>query len=93
MGSAIEKIRQVCWSSKISTNRQDVDDISDELLIQWNGPQINKCDSIVQQARNNHFKGAPCWHFTSKNVRACIHKISLAVDRLNKIESPLTFMN
>lgn len=92
MGSIIEKIRQVRGSSKTSTNREDVDDISDELIVHWNGPPINQCDSIVRQALNLHFKGA-CWHFTARDVRARMHKVSLVVDRVNKTESPLTFMN
>jgi hypothetical protein len=92
MGSIIEKIRQARGGSKSSTNRKDVDDISDELLIHWNGPPISNCDSIVRQALNIHFKGAS-WHFTATDVRARRHKVSAVVDRLNKTKSKLNFMN
>ncbi len=92
MGSVIEKIRQVRGGSKTSTNRKDVQDINDELVIHWNGPPINKCESIVRQALNIHFKGSR-WHFIAKDVRAQLHRVSVVVDRINKTQSTLTFMN
>ena len=56
-GSIIEKIRNVRDDTKTSTNKKDINDISDELVIHWNGPHISECDGIVKQALNVHFKG------------------------------------
>ena len=69
MGSIIERIKDVRGGSKSSTNKRDVSDISDELLIHWNGPHITQCDSIVKQALNLHFKGG-AWHFVKRDIRS-----------------------
>ena len=67
-------------------------DISDELVIHWNGPHITKCDGIVKQALNVHFKGKLC-HFISSDVCAKMHKVSAVVDRINNSKSSLSFMS
>jgi len=69
MGSVLEKIREVRGGSKTSTNKKDLKDMSDELIVRWNGPNISKCDSVVIPALNLHFKSGP-WHFTSSDVRS-----------------------
>ena len=55
MGSVTEKIRNVCGGTKASTNKK-TSDISDKLVIHYNGPHISECDGIVKQALNVHFK-------------------------------------
>ena len=92
MGSVIEKIRQVRGGFKSSTNQQDIKDMSDELIVHWNGPPFSLCHSIVRQALNIHFHGHS-WHFIATDVRARMHKVSLVVDRLNGAKANLTFMN
>ena len=91
MGSVVESIRQVRGGSKSSTNRQDVEDLSQELSIHWNGPHISHCSSIVKQALNIHFKGRS-WHFNATDVRSRLHKVSTVVDRLNRTTPKLSFM-
>ena len=91
MGSIIEHIKTVRGNSKSSTNKTDVKDISDELLVHWNGPLVTQCNSIVTQALNVHFNGGQ-WHFKTHDVRAKIHKVSAVVDRLNTNKSALSFM-
>ena len=44
MGSIIEHIKDVRGGSKSSTTKSDVKDISDELIIHWNGPSLPECD-------------------------------------------------
>ena len=92
MGSVIEKIRNVRGGTKTSTNKKDIKDISDELVIHWNGPHISKCDGIVKQALNVHFKGK-LWHFIFSDVRAKMPKVSAVVDRINNSKSSLSFMS
>ncbi|KAJ8041006.1 hypothetical protein HOLleu_15484 [Holothuria leucospilota] len=91
MGSVIEKIRGVRGGTKSSTNKRDIDDISQELVIHWNGPHISHCDAVVRQALNIHFKGA-AWHFVAMDVRSRLHRVSQVVDRLNRTQPDLTFM-
>ena len=91
MGSVIKKIRNVCGGTKTSTNEKDIKDISDELVIHWNGPHITKCDGIVKQALNVHFKGK-LWHFISSDVCTKMHKVSAVVDRINNSKLSLSFM-
>ena len=91
MGSIIEKIKDVRGGSKSSTNKKDVIDISDELKIHWNGPPLNKADSVVRQALNIHFQGRP-WHFTATDVRSKMYKVSAVVDRINHDKPSLSFM-
>ncbi|KAJ8046271.1 hypothetical protein HOLleu_04890 [Holothuria leucospilota] len=69
MGSTIERIRAFCRGSLCSTNKNDIRDLSDELIIHWNGPLLNKCNNVVKQTLNLHFKGG-LWHFSSRDVRA-----------------------
>ena len=90
MGSIIEQIKTVRGGSKTSTNKKDVKDISDELIIHWNGPHISKCDSVIKQTLNLHFKGRP-WHFVSQDVRSKLYKVSAVVDRINATKPSLTF--
>ena len=40
-----------------ASNKEDVKGISDELLVHWNGPLLNQCDSVVRQGLNVYFKG------------------------------------
>ena len=91
MGSVVENIRQLRGGSKTSTNRRDVEDLSQELIIHWNGPHISHCDSLVSQALTIHFKGS-AWHFNSTDVRSKLHKVSAVVDRLHKTTPKLNFM-
>ena len=91
MGSVVENIRSTRGGSKSATNSQDVNDLSEELIVHWNGPPINRCDSVVKQALNIHFKGAP-WHFHATDVRSRLHKVSSVVDRLKKTPAKLNFM-
>ena len=88
MGSVIEKIQNVRGGTKTSTNKKD---ISDELVIHWNGPHVNECDLIVKQALNAHFKGK-LWHFISSDVCANMHKVSAVVDRINNSKSSRSVM-
>lgn len=84
MGSIINKICHIRGGSKTSTNKQDVKDISDELIIQWNRPDISNCNSVVKQALINlHFKGGN-WHFLTMDVHSKLHRVSKVVDRLNQ---------
>ena len=91
MGSIIEKIKDIRGSSKTSTRKQDVDDISQELVVHWNGPVLSQCESLVKQALNLHFKGGS-WHFAATDVRSKLHKVSKVIDRLNHEKSALSFM-
>lgn len=91
MGSIIEMISKARGGSKTSTNQLDVKDISDELKVHWNGPHISRCEAVVKQALNLHFKGGR-WHFVSQDVRAKLHKVSKVVDRINKTKPVLKFM-
>jgi len=36
--------------------QENLKDMSNELIIRWNGPNISKCDSVVMQALNFHFE-------------------------------------
>ena len=92
MGSVIEKIQNVHGATKTSTNKKDIKDISDELVIYWKGPHISECDSIVKQALNVHFKGK-LWHFISSDVCAKMHKVSAVVDKINNSKLSLSFMS
>ena len=40
-----------------ASNKEDVKGISDELLVHWNGPLLNQCDSVVRQGLNGISKG------------------------------------
>lgn len=91
MGSIIERIKDVRGGSKSSTNKRDVSDISDELLIHWNGPHITQCDSIVKQALNMHFKGG-AWHFVKRDIRSKMYKVSEVIDRVRSAKPRLAFM-
>ena len=91
MGSVIEIIKSVRGGSKSSTRQKDVRDISEELKIHWNWPPVNKCDGVVRQALNLHFKGQP-WHFTATDARNKMNKVSQVVDRLNNEKPSLAFM-
>ena len=91
MGRVIEKIKNVRGAPKSSLKKKDVGDTSDELIIHWNGPPINTCESVVRQTLNLHFKGQP-WHFTSTDIRAKFHKVSMVVDRLKTAKPSLSFM-
>ena len=92
MGSVVETIRQVRGGFKSSTSQNDIKNMSDELIVHWNGPPLSQCDSIVKQALNIHFRGHS-WHFIATDVRAKMHKVSVVVDRLNNVKANLTFMN
>ena len=92
MESVIKKIQNVRGGTKTSTNKKDIKDISDELVIHWNGPPISECDGIVKQALNVHFK-RKLWHFISSDDRAKVHKVSAVVDRINNSNSSLSFMS
>ena len=91
MGSIIEMISKARGGSKTSTNQLDVKGISDELKVHWNGPHISRCEAVVKQALNLHFKGGR-WHFVSQDVRSKLHKVSKVVDRINKTKPVLKFM-
>jgi hypothetical protein len=92
MGSIITKICSVRGGSKTSTNQSDVKDISDELIIHWNGPHISHCQGVVKQTLNVHFGGG-AWHFVSEDVRAKLYTVSKVVDRINRTKEKLTFMS
>jgi len=47
--------------------KQERFDMSDELIVCWNGPNISKSESVVMQAPNLHFKSGP-WHFNSRDI-------------------------
>ena len=80
---SLKKIKDIRGSSKTSTRKQDVDDISQELVVHWNGPVISQCESLVKQALNLHFQGGS-WHFAATDVRSKLHKVSKVIDRLNQ---------
>ena len=92
MGSVTENIQNVRGDTKTSTNKKDIKDISDELVIHWNGPHISQCDGIVKQALNVHFKGKLRRSIFS-DVRAKMHKVSAVVDGINNSKSSLSFMS
>ena len=83
-------MREVRGGSKSSTNKKDIKDMSDELIVRWNGPHTSKCDSVVVQALNLHFKSGP-WHFISHDVKSKMHRVSLVIDRNNPTPLALTF--
>ena len=57
MGSVVENICAVRGGSKSGTRTRDVQELSEELIIHWNGPHISQCASVVRQALTIHFKG------------------------------------
>ena len=91
MGSIIENIKDVRGGSKSSTTKSDVKDISDEMIIHWNGPSLSECDSLIKQSLNYYFKGGD-WHFKSKNIVDRFHKVSKVVSRIREEKSNFSFM-
>ena len=88
----IQKIFNVCGGTKKSTNKKDIKDISDKLVIHWNGPHISECEGIVKQDLNVHFK-EKLWHFICSDVCTKMHKVFAVVDRINNSRSSLSFMS
>jgi len=92
MDRVFGKFFEVCSGSKTSTNKKDFKDVSNELIIWWNGSNINKCNSVVMQTLKLHFNSGP-WHFTFSNVRSQMHKVSIVVNRVHHMKLTLTFMS
>ena len=62
--------------------------VHNEMMIDWNGPEIGKCDAILKESLNHHFNGEK-WHFNTTRVSVFQTSSGVATTKLFEKKSKL----
>ena len=71
-----------------SLNEQTAED---EMMVAYNGPELNECDGILSEALDKYFNGKP-WHFIVKKDDIFKKRQSKTITRIFKRKSKLPFL-
>ena len=64
--------------------------LSEEVIVAWNGPEIQHCDNVLRGALNRYFGGMGVALHYFRVVK--VHTISQAVDSIQKITPKFSMM-